>query len=79
MTKSLKEIESANLDNNNLTFTLMMYKFKETLDEVLPEHSPSLKVKYELLGKNMYQNEFLAELLYDVPTLINEFETSKKL
>lgn len=50
-------------------FSLQMSHFKMSLGEILPEENPSLYSKYAGLHRNLYENDFIHQLLEKVPAL----------
>jgi hypothetical protein len=52
----------------SINMLLLLGELKSALDEILPEATDyTIGEKYESLNKNLYANEFLQNLLSDIP------------
>ena len=60
------------MDDSNVSINLLLLlgELKSALDEILPEGSlPTVGEKYKYIDKNLYENEFLQNMLSSVPGL----------
>ena len=53
-----------NLNNANMGLVIKVSNLRTTLDDVFPTN---LSLKYASIDKNLYANEFLQEILSNVP------------
>mmetsp|Transcript_28842 Transcript_28842/g.43548 ORF Transcript_28842/g.43548 Transcript_28842/m.43548 type:complete len:212 (-) Transcript_28842:748-1383(-) len=72
LSKPLEEVEQMNLNRVNMGLVVKISNLRTTLDEMLPTN---IGLKYTSLDKNLYENEFLQDMLSAVPA----FKTKLRL
>ena len=69
LTRPLYKLQEMHMNAISFMFALQMSHFKAALGEILPEGTPSLYTKYAELHRNLYENDFIHQLLEKVPAL----------
>ena len=74
MTKTLVEIENANLSNFDILFTMRRFRFNEILYDIFGnnENTNNLGKKYRNLKQNLFENFTEEKLMDGIPSFLHK-------